>query len=414
MPVPGVWPRAVSPETTPSPEADILRTEVVGTRKTLFWLALRTGTLTVLTLGFYRFWMRTRLRRWYWSSIRPGGHPLEYVGDPVEKLLGFLFAVVVLAFYIGIVNLILMFASFSLFQDNFAAYATSLVGVIPLWFFAQYRARRYVLARTRWRGLRFGLEPGAWGYAWRAVLHWIATILSLGLLLPRMTFWLEKYKTDRTFFGTARMSQGGTWTMLYPSMKPMFVALAIALGGGVAFLSDNFPAGIGISILAAFVGLYGLVHYRVDSLRRLTNTKTVNGAALSLSPNAFRVLMIYVLGTVLASAAVFIPLVVLGAMMLLIQSADALTDMGLEDMIAPVAGMGRYAIIGLSVMIYFTIFLLWSALTNVFITLPVIRHYFSSLALSPTSAVADIRQRPRDEFAEAEGFADALDVGASL
>lgn len=380
----------------------------------MFWLALRTGILTVLTLGFYRFWMRTRLRRWYWSSIRPGGHPLEYVGDPVEKLLGFLFAVVVLAFYIGIVNLILMFASFSLFQDNFAAYATSLVGVIPLWFFAQYRARRYVLARTRWRGLRFGLEPGAWGYAWRAVLHWIATILSLGLLLPRMTFWLEKYKTDRTFFGTARMSQGGTWTMLYPSMKPMFVALAIALGGGVALLSENIPAGIGISILAAFVGLYGLVHYRVDSLRRLTNTKTVNGVALSLSPNAFRVLMIYVLGTVLASAAVFIPLVVLGAMMLLIQSADALTDMGLEDMIAPVAGMGRYAIIGLSVMIYFTIFLLWSALTNVFITLPVIRHYFSSLTLSPTSAVADIRQRPRDEFAEAEGFADALDVGASL
>ena len=414
MPVPGVWPRAVSPETTPSPDADILRTEVVGTRKTLFWLALRTGILTVLTLGFYRFWMRTRLRRWYWSSIRPGGHPLEYVGDPVEKLLGFLFAVVVLAFYIGIVNLILMFASFSLFQDNFAAYATSLVGVIPLWFFAQYRARRYVLARTRWRGLRFGLEPGAWGYAWRAVLHWIATILSLGLLLPRMTFWLEKYKTDRTFFGTARMSQGGTWTMLYPSMKPMFVALAIALGGGVAFLSENIPASIGISILAAFVGVYGLVHYRVDSLRRLTNTKTVNGVALSLSPNAFRVLMIYVLGTVLASAAVFIPLVVLGAMMLLIQSADALTDMGLEDMIAPVAGMGRYAIIGLSVMIYFTIFLLWSALTNVFITLPVIRHYFSSLTLSPTSAVADIRQRPRDEFAEAEGFADALDVGASL
>lgn len=408
------WPRADSPETTPSPEADILRTEVVGTRKTLFWLALRTGILTVLTLGFYRFWMRTRLRRWYWSSIRPGGHPLEYVGDPVEKLLGFLFAVVVLAFYIGIVNLILMFASFSLFQDNFAAYATSLVGVIPLWFYAQYRARRYVLARTRWRSLRFGLEPGAWGYAWRAVLHWIATILSLGLLLPRMTFWLEKYKTDRTFFGTARMSQGGTWTMLYPSMKPMFVALAIALGGGVAFLSENIPAGIGISILAAFVGVYGLVHYRVDSLRRLTNTKTVNGVALSLSPNAFRVLMIYVLGTVLASAAVFIPLVVLGAMMLLIQSADALTDMGLEDMIAPVAGMGRYAIIGLSVMIYFTIFLLWSALTNVFITLPVIRHYFLSLTLSPTSAVADIRQRPRDEFAEAEGFADALDVGASL
>ncbi|GGB87779.1 membrane protein [Marivita lacus] len=387
---------------------------MVGTRKTLFWLALRTGVLTVLTLGFYRFWMRTRLRRWYWSAIRPGGHPLEYVGDPIEKLLGFLFAVVVLAFYIGIVNLILMFASFSLFQDNFAAYATSLVGVIPLWFYAQYRARRYVLARTRWRGLRFGLEPGAWGYAWRAMTHWAVTILSLGLLLPRMTFWLEKYKADRTFFGTARMAQGGTWTMLYPAMKPMFLALAVALAGGAAILSDNIAVGSGICIFSGFIGLYGLVYYRVDTLRRLTEAKTINGVGFTLSPNAFRVLMIYVLGSLLAAAAVFFPLVLLGILMLLIQSGDMLTDMGLEDMIAPIAGMGRYAIITASVMIYFTIFLLWSALTNVFITLPVIRHYFSSLTLSPASAANSIRQRPRDEFEEAEGFADALDVGASL
>ncbi len=380
----------------------------------MFWLAIKTGFLTILTLGFYRFWMKTRLRRWYWSAIRPGGHPLEYVGDPIEKLLGFLFAVVVLAFYIGIVNLILMFASFSLFQDNFAAYATSLVGVIPLWFFAQYRARRYILARTRWRGLRFGQEPGAWGYAWRAVLHWIVTILSLGLLMPRMTFWLEKYKADRTEYGTARMTQGGSWTMLYPAMKPLFLALVIGLLGGAAILFENLAVGTGMCVIAGFVALYGLVYYRVETLRRLTNSKTVRGIALHLSPNAFRVMMIYVLGTLLAGAAVFVPLVILGILLLLIQSADLLSEMGLEDMVAPIAGLGRYAIIAASVTIYFTIFLLWSALTNVFVTLPVMRHYFSTLTLSPTAAIDAIRQRPRDEFEEAEGFADALDVGASL
>lgn len=387
---------------------------VVGHRSALFWLALKTGFLTVLTLGIYRFWMRTRLRRWYWSAVRPGGHPLEYVGDPIEKLLGFLFAVVVLAFYIGIVNLILMFASFSLFQDNVAAYASSLVGVIPLWFFAQYRARRYILARTRWRGLRFGLQPGAWGYAWRAFGHWIVTILSAGLLMPRMTFWLEKYKADRTFFGSERMVQGGTWTMLYPAMKPLFLALGIGLLGGSVILLDNIPAGTGLCVIAAFVGLYGLVYYRVETLRRLTQAKSVNGVHLDLAPNAFRVMMIYVLGTLLASAAVFIPMLVLGALLLLIQSADMLADLGMDEMIAPVAGLGRYAIIAMTVAIYFAIFLLWSAMTNVFVTFPVIRHYFSTLTLSPATAVSDIRQRPRDEFAEAEGFADALDVGASL
>ena len=106
----------------------------------MFWLALKTSFLTVLTLGLYRFWMKTRLRRWYWSAIRPGGSPLEYTGDPLEKLLGSLIAVVFLAFYIGIVNLLLMFLSFSLFQGNVAAYFLSFLGVIPLWFFARYRA----------------------------------------------------------------------------------------------------------------------------------------------------------------------------------------------------------------------------------------------------------------------------------
>ena len=70
----------------------------MGARRRLLWLALKMDFLTILTLGIYRFWMKTRLRRWYWSAIRPGGHPLEYLGDPFEKLLGFLIAVVILAF----------------------------------------------------------------------------------------------------------------------------------------------------------------------------------------------------------------------------------------------------------------------------------------------------------------------------
>ena len=60
-----------------------LATTYAGRRAGLFWLALKTSILTVLTLGIYRFWMKTRLRRYYWSSIRPGNTPLEYVGEPM-------------------------------------------------------------------------------------------------------------------------------------------------------------------------------------------------------------------------------------------------------------------------------------------------------------------------------------------
>ena len=130
-------------------DAGDLSVDCAARRGPLFRLALWTGFLTVITLGFYRFWMKSRLRRWYWSSVRPGGLPLEYVGEPLEKLLGFLIAVALLAFYIGVVNLLLMFMSLSVFEGAAPAFLLSFAGVIPLWFYARYRARRYVLSRTR-------------------------------------------------------------------------------------------------------------------------------------------------------------------------------------------------------------------------------------------------------------------------
>ena len=204
-------------------EPGVLATEFAGGRWAILRLALVTAALTLVTLGVYRFWTRTRLRRWYWSAVRPGGHPVEYTGDPWEKLLGFLAAVVVLAFYLGVVNLGLMFASLAILEDYALPTIVTSLGLVPMIFYARYRARRYVLARTRWRGIRFGQEPGAFGYAWRAMLHWAITIATLGVLWPRMTFMLEKYRTDRTTFGDARLEQGGRWRMLLPGAIPVWV-----------------------------------------------------------------------------------------------------------------------------------------------------------------------------------------------
>ena len=407
------WPRAASPATTSLPD-DVLTTDFVGRRAPLFWLALKTGVFTVLTLGLYRFWMKTRLRRWYWSAIRPGGLPLEYVGDPVEKLLGFLIAVVILAFYTGLVNLVLTFASFALFQGNVVAYALSFAGLVPLWFYAQYRARRYVLARTRWRGLRFGLAPGAWGYAGRALWHWALTILSLGLLWPRMTFWLEKYRTDRTSYGTAQMVQGGRWQMLYPATRPMFVAAALALASAVAgyALPQPGPA-VGLGILAAMTAVYGVAHYRVRSLQLLTGAKRLGGVGLKLDASPFRILMIHVLGYLLAGFALALPLMALGAIAVALQLPHLLEDTGAPDLDS-LRGLPRWGLIGLSVLLYFAVFLLWSAFTHCFVTLPALRHYARGLQITGADHLATIRQRDRDEVQQAEGFAEALDVGASI
>ena len=387
-----------------------LEGDFVGDRGRVFALAVRTGILTVLTLGIYRFWMKTRLRRYYWSSVRFGGVPAEYLGDPLEKLLGFLFAVVVLAFYIGVVNLVLMFLSYSLFQDNFVAYLLSFAGVVPLWFYARYRARRYVLARTRWRGIRFGLEPGAWGYAWRAILYWFFTIISAGLLWPLMTFRLEKYRTDRTWYGDCRLEQEGRWTMLLPALR--HVLLALLVGGLSVVIGINAaPAAFLLTALAVPWFAYGLAYYRAKSFELLTNTKRAGDIVCLSQPRPMRVFGIYLWGNLLSGFLASFFLVPLGLAAVAMLGAVLGIEDGADLVLENIAS-GTLTLLG--VLSYFAFFLIWSALTHTFVTLPLWAHFSETMTVIDPGSLGKIRQRPRDEFEEAEGFAEALDVGAAI
>jgi len=421
-------------------EAEPIRTEFSGRRRPLLWMAFRLGFLTVLTLGFYRFWMKTRLRRWYWSAWRPGGHPFEYVGDPWEKLLGFLIAVVFLAFYIGIVNLLLMFASFSLFNGNFAAYLLSFLGVIPLWFYARYRARRYVLARTRWRGIRFGLEPGAWGFAARALWHWFLTIITLGLLWPRKAFYLEKYITDRTFYGSQRLHQGGRWTALFWSwfhvwisiaiLAAVFVALTYATTQTLGNLEAAFDAGGDIEtsetdawlilwdvlpilvVVTPIWCLVALVKYKVKRVRYLTSHKTAGQAELSIAPRFWKVTGIYFWGYTLAGLVATLILTPVALATAVILEADGIPAADIERM--TLETLPQPVLIALAIGAYFLLFLTWSAMMHAFIRFPMMRHFASTLTIKNLDTLDDVPPRARDEFGEAEGFAEALDVGAAI
>ncbi len=390
---------------------DRLSTSFSGQRGPLFWLGLKTAVLTVLTLGIYRFWMKTRLRRYFWSSVRPGGLPLEYVGQPLEKLLGFLMAVVILAFYIGVVNLILMFATLSLFETAGAAYLLSFAGLAPLWFYAAYRARRYVLARTRWRGIRFGLEPGAWGYAWRAMAHWLVTVLSLGILWPRMTFFLEKYRTDRTWFGDLKLEQGGRWTMLYPAARPLiFSAVSTAAVAAAAALGS--PGWMFLLFATVPLFFYGLLHYRVRSFAILTNAKRAGGITFAATPRVGRILGIHlggnlIIGILLGGIVGVLTAVLAGGLI-------AMQGPGISDFDAAMSDAPVGLFVGMAALAYLSIFLMWQVLRQVFITLPVWEHYAETLAINGAPALAAVTQRVRDEHAEAEGFAEALDLGSAI
>ena len=417
---------------------DGLSVDFVGRRGALFWLALKTGILTILTLGIYRFWMKTRMRRWYWSAIRPGGHPMEYLGDPFEKLLGFFIAVVILTFYIGIVNLLLMFASFAFFSVSWAGYLASFAGVIPIWFYARYRARRYVLARTRWRGVRFALEPAAWTYAGKALWYWFLTIISVGILWPRMTFLLEKFRTDRTYFGSARLTQGGRWQMLFPATSPILAAIlfsaAVALwltrldpvvtdpdvlrgllvGDVTRFVLAsrglNAPERLWLVPVCLGALIYGAIHYRWIAKRIMANHKSADGVSFASVIKAPRVTMIYVLGMFISYMTLILGITLLVLMTIAMVGANFLIGAN-GGMLGDMPSWLGVVLLGL---VYLAVFLMWGVLHNTFVTFPLMRHMAITTTLPTAMGLPAISQRARDAAAEAEGFAEALDLGAAI
>ena len=47
-------------------------------------IALTNGLLGLVTLGVYRFWGKTRLRRYLWSHVSLDGDRLEYTGRGID------------------------------------------------------------------------------------------------------------------------------------------------------------------------------------------------------------------------------------------------------------------------------------------------------------------------------------------
>ena len=84
-------PEPTRPDLTPS------RPVYDGTLGELYAIYLRHLVLMLVTLGWSRFWGRTRIRRYVWNHLSILGDRFEYRGRGRELLIGFLLAVVLSA-----------------------------------------------------------------------------------------------------------------------------------------------------------------------------------------------------------------------------------------------------------------------------------------------------------------------------
>jgi uncharacterized membrane protein YjgN (DUF898 family) len=179
-----------------------------GDRAEFRRLVTRGAGLELATVGFYRFWLVTDIRRHLWSNTHIDGDAAEYTGRAKELLIGFLIALAI------IVPVYLAYFVTSLEAERFKAFASfPLLAFFYLFGqFAIYRARRYRLTRTVWRGVRFWMSGSGWSYAARAALWAVLVALTLGLLLPWREAALERYKMRHSYYGDLQGSfEGRGW-----------------------------------------------------------------------------------------------------------------------------------------------------------------------------------------------------------
>ena len=186
-----------------------------------YWqLRIKGAALLLVTLGIYRFWLLTDVRRFLWSNTEIAGETLEYDGLASELLVGFLLAIAILVpIYVAIAM-----ATLALELPDYISALGGLALLAVFGEFARYRARRYRLTRTVFRGLRFHQDGSGWLYAFYATLWWILIIVSLGLAYPWAQANLQRYMMRHTSYGKLPGLFAGSGWRLFLRGLPLWLA----------------------------------------------------------------------------------------------------------------------------------------------------------------------------------------------
>jgi uncharacterized membrane protein YjgN (DUF898 family) len=241
------------PHFPPPPPLPASSVKVVfsGDRGEFRELVERGTGLELITFGFYRFWLATDIRRHLWSHTSLDGDAPEYTGRGRELLIGFLFALAIL------LPIYLAYFLVGIEAERYKAFA-SLPLVLFFYLFGQfaiYRARRYRLTRTVWRGVRFWMDGSGWAYAMRAAGWALLTGLTFGAIVPWREAALERYKMRHCYYGDLQGSFEGRgseffkrgWKLWLMALSPVIVGLAL------------FVMNAGHRLSAAQSRLFGLV-----------------------------------------------------------------------------------------------------------------------------------------------------------
>ena len=379
------WTPLGPPVPPPSPVPPPMPVAFSGSRSEFFHLVKRGAALELVTLGFYRFWLLTDIRRHLWSNTLVDGDAAEHTGRGKELLIGFLVALAILVpIYLG-------YLLIGLEAEHYQAFAS-----IPLFLFfylfgqfAIFRARRYRLTRTIWRGVRFWMTGSGWIYALQASLWGLLSAVTLGLALPWRMAALERYKMRHSYYGDLQGSfEGRGWEFFKRGWWLWLLA----------------PVAMVVYPLAPFIyGAFKAVEWRwwLSGIR-------FGGVRIESSLPRSALIGLYwkVIGWIVVLGLVFSAYAAAAAALVASMTgepfAEFFTSQEFSKSIPLLALMGLgYLVFALAMNVVIRVYLMRDLWVRV----------LGSVNISGLEAAADVAARGEMANALGEGFADGLDVG---
>ncbi len=387
-------------------------------------LVTKGAALELVTFGFYRFWLATAMRRHLWQNTKLAGDVFEYTGTAKELLIGFLFALAILVpIYLGYFLL-------GLEAERYKAFASVPFGLFFFIFgqFALYRARRYRLTRTTWRGVRFWMTGSGWKYAVRALLWNALTVLSLGLALPWRNAALERYKMAHTHYGSLQGSFVGEGRVFFKSAWGLWLSSLILVGGVLApdvyvlFFrvsekldtnSGRFKTTGALTLIAmiflAIVGPFIYGAYKAKEWKWWVEGVRFGevSATSSLKTNQFISNTWKLIGISLPIIAVYLGIVI--AIMQALVKNPAVRDL-LFSQVSAGNQTWFQAGIALNVAIYLLFMIMFGIVMRIYLQQRVWKIVINSTSLQNAAALNNIAAQGDQANALGEGFADSLDI----
>jgi uncharacterized membrane protein YjgN (DUF898 family) len=231
-------------------------------------IAVTNALLIICTLGIYRFWASARQRRYLWSRTHVIDDSLEWTGTGKEMFLGFLIVICILAPFLLFIQF--LFPALIARGKADAAFGVIFlfeIALIYLGGFARFRALRYRLSRTWWHGIRGGSDDPGWNYGGEYLGRIALSAMTMFIVYPWAATRLWNSRWNAMSFGplefrTHLNAEGlkARWALIY--LVPIAaILLAAIMGAAGAFAKTSGSPPVGLSVL--FFGILLLFYVAI-------------------------------------------------------------------------------------------------------------------------------------------------------